>query len=211
MDSLKRSSDNYKEMDEVSGDRDSSFCSVFEHIQVGMAIVDVEGICFKVNSKLCEISGYPESELLGSGFKKLIYPKESEHDLVLTNKIPQESSRLHNEEKACLQKDGVAIWVIVSKSLAVDYENRPLYFVFQIEDITRRKKAELALEDSEKKFEVIFENASDVITINEPGGRLLEVNRITCEKLGYSREEMLQKNGNRTDSLRVFKTICRAS
>ncbi|WP_255350235.1 PAS domain S-box protein [Methanosarcina sp. 1.H.A.2.2] len=51
----------------------------------------------------------------------------------------------------------------------------------------------MALENSEQKFKVIFENANDGITINEPGGRFLEVNHITCEKLGYSREELLQK------------------
>ena len=47
-------------------------------MQIGMAIVDTEGICLKVNSRLCEMLDYSESELLGNGFKKFVYPKEPE-------------------------------------------------------------------------------------------------------------------------------------
>lgn len=207
MDSLKTSSDNYMQIDQISEYRDSSFNTFFDHIQVGMAIVDIEGICFKVNSKLCELLGYSEPELLGYGFKKIVFPEEEEYNLFFSNKIFSDNPELQNEEKHCLRKDGIPIWVTISNSLAVDNESKPLYFVFQIEDITRRKKAEMALGDSEKKFEFIFENVIDGICINEPGGKFLEVNRITCEKLGYSREEMLQKTATElvsSDSSKLF-------
>lgn len=207
MDSIKTSSDNYMKIDEISGARDNSLNCFFDHIQVGMAIVDIEDICFRVNSKLCELLGYSEPELLGPGFKKIVFPEEYEHNLMFSNKTYSDNSRLQSGEKHCLRKDGVPIWVMISKSLAVDNENKPLYFVFQIEDITRRKKAEMALGDSEKKFELIFENAIDGISINKPGGKFLEVNQITCEKLGYSREEMLQKTATELVSSESSKSF----
>jgi len=48
-----------------------------------------------------------------------------------------------------------------------------------------------SLHASEKKFRTLFENTNDAILIYALDGQLLEVNRATCERLGYSREELL--------------------
>ena len=185
--------DPYKKVEGYPGDENRLIHLVFEQVQIGIAIVDAEGMCLRVNPWLCKILDYPESELLGSGFKRVIHTKGPEFNTGLCDQIPGESSRIHYEEKPGLRKDGEKIWIGISISFASDCENSSPHFIFQIEDLTRRKENELALENSEQKFKVIFENANDGIAINEPGGRFLEVNHITCEKLGYSREELLQK------------------
>ncbi|MCX5876438.1 MAG: PAS domain S-box protein [Deltaproteobacteria bacterium] len=48
-----------------------------------------------------------------------------------------------------------------------------------------------SLHASEKKFRTLFDNTNDAILIYALDGQLLEVNRATCERLGYSREELL--------------------
>lgn len=48
-----------------------------------------------------------------------------------------------------------------------------------------------SLHASEKKFRALFDNTNDAILIYSMDCRLLEVNRATCERLGYSREELL--------------------
>jgi len=193
MNSFKKDSDNYKETGRISENRGGSFNSVFENMQTGMAIVDIEGTCLKVNSRLCEMLDYSEPELTGNGFSKLICPEESEIASLFLDKISKEYLEIHGKETCFTRKNGNKIWISISASLAIDHEKRPLYFVFQIEDITRQKAAELSLGDSERKFELIFENAGDGMAINEPGGKFLKVNRITCEKMGYSKEELLEK------------------
>ncbi|MCB2182726.1 MAG: PAS domain S-box protein [Desulfobulbaceae bacterium] len=50
------------------------------------------------------------------------------------------------------------------------------------------------LEESEKKFRTFFDNASDAIIIYDLDGKLIEVNKVTCDKLGYSRDELLAMN-----------------
>jgi PAS domain S-box-containing protein len=48
------------------------------------------------------------------------------------------------------------------------------------------------LEESEARFRTLFDNAGDAIFIHNTEGRFLEVNRVACERLGYSREELLR-------------------
>lgn len=58
-------------------------------------------------------------------------------------------------------------------------------------DVTDRVEAVKKLEESEKKYRSIVENASDAIVITDRGARLLEVNRRFEELLNYSKEELL--------------------
>jgi PAS domain S-box-containing protein len=48
-----------------------------------------------------------------------------------------------------------------------------------------------SLRASEKKFRALFDSTNDAILIYSLDCGLLEVNRATCERLGYSREELL--------------------
>jgi PAS domain S-box-containing protein len=48
-------------------------------------------------------------------------------------------------EKRYIHKDGQTIWGHISVSLIRDAQDRPLYFVTHIQDITTRKLAELTL------------------------------------------------------------------
>ncbi|WP_440948824.1 PAS domain S-box protein [Methanosarcina sp. T3] len=49
---------------------------------------------------------------------------------------------------------------------------------------------------SGRDFDSVFENTGDGITISEQVGKFLEVNRIVCEKVGYSKEELLEKTAS---------------
>jgi PAS domain S-box-containing protein len=43
----------------------------------------------------------------------------------------------------------------------------------------------------EQRMRTLFDFAGDAIMLSEPGGKFIEVNRAACERLGYSREELL--------------------
>ncbi|HNT35519.1 MAG TPA: PAS domain S-box protein, partial [bacterium] len=61
-------------------------------------------------------------------------------------------------------------------------------------DITERKKTEDALRKSEAKFRRVFESAALGMATVTPDGRFSEVNDVLCRILGYSRQELLQRN-----------------
>ena len=59
-------------------------------------------------------------------------------------------------------------------------------------DITKRKKKEQEMKESKEKFRALFENTNDAIFILDKDSQFIEVNQTTCERLGYSREELLK-------------------
>jgi PAS domain S-box-containing protein len=60
-------------------------------------------------------------------------------------------------------------------------------------EIEERAQAEQARRESESRYELLFENASDGIMILDPHGRILALNRVFCDRLGYRGEELLGK------------------
>lgn len=75
-----------------------------------------------------------------------------------------------------------------------------------IHDITERKKAETALEESELRYRALFNTTDDNILIHTIGrnglpGKYIEVNDSTCRSLGYTREELLAMGPSDTTDL----------
>jgi PAS domain S-box-containing protein len=82
--------------------------------------------------------------------------------------------------------------------------------------IKEQKKAEKALKDSERKFRTLFESPNDAIYLIDMQGKILEVNEIACQRMGYSREEFLSITPmdidafhSRKEMLQVFKELCK--
>ncbi|HEX7492418.1 MAG TPA: PAS domain S-box protein [Candidatus Limnocylindrales bacterium] len=66
--------------------------------------------------------------------------------------------------------------------------------VSSVLDITAKHEIDDANRRSEVQFRTIFDNVGDGVAINDADCRFIEVNRATCERLGYSREEFLKLN-----------------
>ena len=59
-------------------------------------------------------------------------------------------------------------------------------------DITERKKAERALQQSEQRFREFFEHVPVGMFIIDADGRFVHVNEFFCRFLGYTEQEFLQ-------------------
>ncbi len=58
-------------------------------------------------------------------------------------------------------------------------------------DITERKQAHEALQESERRYRYIFEGVPDAVLIYNRQGKLLDCNQAMLQRLGYSRQEFL--------------------
>ncbi len=113
-----------------------------------------------------------------------------EFDLIIAAEIIQEQEVAKLKSK--LIKDSVIIALISLAILSL------IIFILTYRNLRKsyRKidKTKRALEISETKFETLFDNSSDEIYVSDLNGNFIEVNKIACETLGYTREEFLKMN-----------------
>lgn len=82
--------------------------------------------------------------------------------------------------------------------------------------IMEQKKTEKALKDSEKKFRTLFESPNDAIYLHNLQGKIIEVNKVACERMGYTHEEFLNLTQMDIDGsykgnqiLKYIKELCK--
>jgi diguanylate cyclase (GGDEF)-like protein/PAS domain S-box-containing protein len=124
-------------------------------------------------------------------FLNLVHPQDRErvnhaYAETVQNRAP------YNIEHRLLLADGRIKHVIERGEIHYDSQNRPLRTIGTVQDITERKQTEEARLRAEMLFQMVFDNVADGIVIHDFSGHYLEVNRVFCERLGYSREELLQ-------------------
>jgi len=89
------------------------------------------------------------------------------------------------------RKDGQAIIVDVRISMVKDAKEQPIGIVVACRDISEKIKIEQALQNSEKQYRAIFEQAAVGVSRTNITGYFLDVNEKFCQITGYSRQELL--------------------
>lgn len=153
------------------------FREAFEQAAVGIAHVDLRGMITKVNQRFCEIVGYSKDELYNLSFKNITHPDDIGQDLenielLLENKICK-----YSMEKRYIKKDGSEVWVNLTTTLLRDKHGNPSQFLGAVEDITKRKLAEDALEKSVAMIRATLESTSDGIMVTGLDGRIINYNQ----------------------------------
>jgi diguanylate cyclase (GGDEF)-like protein/PAS domain S-box-containing protein len=118
------------------------FRSAFDYAAIGMALVAKSGRWLQVNRSLCEILGYSEAELLSTNFQAITHPTDLAQAMSNINQLIEGKVPTYQMEKRYFHKHGHEVWVLLSVSLVRDTETKSQHFIFQIQDITDRKRAE---------------------------------------------------------------------
>lgn len=166
---------------------EKKFRDIFNYSRDAIFIHDMDFNILEVNQRASYYLGYSKDELL-----QMSIPDLTGDDCRLRIDSINEDlieGRYSHFDAIATRKDGSEFLYEASLRL-IDYQNKPAILVIA-RDITERKENENLLKESEQKFRNLFENASDSIFINDFEGNFLEVNEVICEKLGYTREEMM--------------------
>lgn len=126
-------------------------------------------------------------------FLNAIHPQDRE----LVNQAYSASVQNHTNysiEHRLLFADGRIKYVLERGETFYDADKRPLRSIGTVQDITEQKLAEEERLRAEALFHMVFNNVADGIVIHDINGKFIEVNQIICDRLGYSREEMLQRS-----------------
>ncbi|MGC1395923.1 MAG: PAS domain S-box protein [Coleofasciculaceae cyanobacterium] len=145
--------------------------AIFEQVSVAVAQVGLDGQFLQVNSKLCEITGYSREELLTKTIFHFTHPDDQAlgwHYL----RLVKSKKPLPKLEKRYICHNGTVIWVKVKVSVVRNAQDKPKYFIGQIEEITKHKQIQAALRCSEDQWRSLTEKASEIIGILDSKGMI---------------------------------------
>ncbi len=150
-----------------------------------------EGRFLMVNKAMIEMLGYEsEAELLKVDIPTDLYFSSLER-LAAQQKSNQKPSLF------CIfrlkKKDGSELWVEERGNMEFGEGGKPLYYEGVLRDITKRKQAEHALHESEKRFRDLFDNAPDMYIIFNSESIILDFNLKGVGKLGYDKHEIVRR------------------
>jgi PAS domain S-box-containing protein len=83
-------------------------------------------------------------------------------------------------------------WIQTDKVPYRDSQGNVMGVLVFAQDITERKQAEAALQESERQYRLLMEEASDGMAVLDLDGYFKVVNSKVCEIFGYTKEELLQ-------------------
>ncbi len=186
-----------KRHEEALHESESKYRSLFNTAKNAIVLTEItsEGpLGFKmidVNESACKLLGYTKDEMQGLGFAD--FSKRNDQSELIKKIFSQGH---HTFESVHVTKDGREV-PVEANAQYVEISGKRCILTFA-RDITERIRGITALRENEEKFRLLFQNANDAIFVYELNeaemqpGKYIEVNDVACERLGYSREELLQ-------------------
>ena len=185
-----------KRKSELLRESELKYKRIFEFSPEVIGIIDRKGNILDVNKSLYDWLGYKPDEVIGNNFLELPFLSD-ENKAIAKEKLSQSilGEKIRPYELHFIAKSGEErVGRILSNPIR-DKKGNLIQELVMASDITERKRAEKALQESEKKYRTLAENAIDGIYIISPKG-FEYVNPAFEEILGYKAKEVCNKEFN---------------
>ena len=168
--------------------------TILNEMEEGYQEVDLSGHFTFFNEAFLKIFGYSRDEMMGTNFS-LFAAEEAIAKKVYRayNEMYETGLPIKSFEWDIIRKDGARRTLEFYASVLRDSGDRPNGFRGIVRDITDRRLAEEALQESEEKYRNLFENANESIFVAQDG-KLVFVNPMTTMIIGYSGEELTARS-----------------
>jgi diguanylate cyclase (GGDEF)-like protein/PAS domain S-box-containing protein len=172
---------------------EATFRSVFENAAVGMTLTDPDGRLVRCNPALARMLGYGEHELVGKSFSSFTHPDDIEPNRSLYQDLVAGRITHFQLEKRYLRKDGGVIWVDLTVSMPPPATAGERLSIGMMEDISTRKRAQQALQDSEQRYRGILETMTVGFLAIDQRWRITYANARAAEIIGKPLPEFVGK------------------
>ncbi|MGA9625161.1 MAG: PAS domain S-box protein [Bryobacteraceae bacterium] len=167
----------------------AAYWQLVETAQEGVWSVDAEGKTVFANENMAAILGTSPGEMIGKSILPFV-PREKKDEL-LNHLLQREQGPQEHFEFPFLRADGAQVWTLLRVS-PVLRDGQHSGCLALVSDITKRKRAEEELHESETRFRAFVDHAGDALFVQDlEQGTIVDVNREACESLGYTRRELI--------------------
>ncbi|MCZ7584012.1 MAG: PAS domain S-box protein [Deltaproteobacteria bacterium] len=183
------------EAEEVLQRSERYFRSLLEKAPDKISVLDGRGNYIYLSPSVTRITGYESDELVGTSVFDILHPDDRERSRNLFKKLrtrPRERSveiayRIKCKNGRYKDFEGTATNLLSDPDVNA--------IVFNIRDVTERKRAEEALERNERYFRSLLEKTPGIITVMGANGAVAFQSPSIETITGHAPEEWVGKNG----------------
>jgi PAS domain S-box-containing protein len=188
------STDDLRQAEQELRERERQLDSLMGHLPglAYRALADEHWTCLFVSKGIEDVTGYSPEDFTSRrvNYVDIMLPEDRQATRAAILTALRERGTYEDEHRI-RHKDGSIRW-IWARGHGVFAPDGSLRFLEGLNlDITARKRAEEALQASERRFRVFVDHAADAFFMTDEHGRVLDVNGRACEARGYTRDELL--------------------
>jgi PAS domain S-box-containing protein len=179
---LKASQENIQESER-------KFRALFENSFDAVFLTIPDGLILAANPAACTMTGWTEDELCKMGRSAIMDTNDPRTFQALEEL--RRTGHIRKRELTAIRKDRQRIPVEVDSVIIPGDQVRSFVIM---KDITERKEAEIALEQSERCFRTLTEKGGELITVLDASGTITLNIAGSNTTLGYTPEELIGRN-----------------
>jgi PAS domain S-box-containing protein len=150
--------------------------NTFEQLPLGIVYTTREGEILSCNEAFSSMLGYGAEELTGQSIQTRSNSDDGDEHEEQIARLWTGELKAHSTEKRFLKKDGSVFWARVTSALVRDGAGQPECSVGFVEDISTRRRAELALQRSSSLVEAIFTHVPAALAACDSSGAITLLN-----------------------------------
>lgn len=157
-----------------------------ENAPAGVCLVAPDGRFLEVNPALCTILGRDAEAIMASTWQDLTHPDDIDSDASLVGRVMSGEIQTYQLQKRYLRPDGEVVWCLLAVSCQRNPDGSVKNFISQVSDINEEVQARLRLADSQNRFRLLAENASDVVVQTDGEGVIQWISPSVTAALGHT-------------------------
>jgi PAS domain S-box-containing protein len=163
------------------------FRSIFEHAPVGIFQSSVAGRLINANPRLAKMFGYDTPEEMiaaGKDIAGCFYANPAERGRLIRKVLALGENQYHKQDVVFNRRDGSQMIGSIQKRAVRNPDGTVSFVEGFIEDITKRKEAEAALQTSEQRFRLFMDNSPAFAWIKDKQGKYVYLNKTYEQRFG---------------------------
>ena len=145
-----------------------------------------------VNKTYCEMLGYSAPELHQLTFAAVTHPDDVETDVAYTEQLFKGEMPIYQLEKRYIKKNGESLWVNLTSTIVCEQDGKVRYGLGMVEDITKRKRTEEALTETNQTLQALIQACPLAITVFSLDDGLVKMWNPAAERIfGWSEQEAI--------------------
>ncbi len=168
---------------------ETKFRAVFEDAAIGMTIVSLDNELLSFNPAMHHMLGYTQEEMSKMSVSDFSHPDDMKTTRNLSAESISNGTDSYQVEQRYMKKNGETMWGRLTWSLVRNSDNEPSFGIGMVEEITERKLARIALQESMDRYRSLIENMAAVVIELTPDGTLSYISPQCATVFGYKPED----------------------